>query len=205
MKCIVRFLALFIELLPVPCLYAQDSVPEDSPAMPIYVQVGKVAYGSDSIPQIITPTLYKYPPQTFKDEKEREKYNRLVANVKKLLPVAKMARLTIIETYEYLETLPDKQSREAHIKLVEAELKRTYTPMVKKMSRQQGRLLLKLIDRECNQTGYSIAKAFVGTLRANMYQSIGLLFGNSLSRHYDPEGDDRYTERVARLVESGQL
>ncbi|MBR1733543.1 MAG: DUF4294 domain-containing protein [Alloprevotella sp.] len=194
-------------LLQVACtatLRAQD-VPDDTPAMPIYVQVGKVAYGADSIPQIITPTLYKYPALTFRSEKEREKYNRLVYNVKKLLPLAKMARYTLLETYEYLETLPDKKSREAHVKLVEAELKRTYAPVARKMSRQQGRLLLKLIDRECNQTGYSIAKAFVGTLRANVYQSIGLLFGNSLSRHYDPEGDDRYTERVVRMVESGQL
>ena len=194
-------------LLQVACtatLRAQD-VPDDTPAMPIYVQVGKVAYGADSIPQIITPTLYKYPALTFRSEKEREKYNRLVYNVKKLLPLAKMARYTLLETYEYLETLPDKKSREAHVKLVEAELKRTYAPVARKMSRQQGRLLLKLIDRECNQTGYSIAKAFVGTLRANVYQSIGLLFGNSLSRHYDPEGDYRYTERVVRMVESGQL
>ncbi|MBR1712278.1 MAG: DUF4294 domain-containing protein [Alloprevotella sp.] len=198
---------IFLSILQVACsatLRAQDT-PDDTPAMPIYVQVGKVAYGADSIPQIITPTLYKYPALAFRSEKEREKYNRLVYNVKKLLPLAKMARYTLLETYEYLETLPDKKSREAHVRLVEAELKRTYAPVIKKMSRQQGRLLLKLIDRECNQTGYSIAKAFVGTLRANVYQSIGLLFGNSLSRHYDPEGDDRYTERVVRMVESGQL
>ena len=64
---------------------------------------------------------------------------------------------------------------------------------------------MRLIDRECNQTGYAIAKAFIGTFRANVYQGIGLLFGNSLNKHYDPEGDDRMTERVVRLVESGQL
>ena len=88
---------------------------------------------------------------------------------------------------------------------MEADLKRRYGPMVRKLTRSQGRLLLKLIDRECNQTGYNIAKAFIGSFRANLYQSIGLLFGNSLSRHYDPNGDDRYTERVVRLVESGQI
>jgi len=179
--------------------------PEDAPALPLYLQVGKVAYKGDSIPDIILPTLYKYPPVEFKSEKEREKYNRLVANVKRLLPYAKLVRYTILETYEYLEMLPDKKSREAHIKRVEEDLKKKYTPVVKRLSRQQGRLLLKLIDRECNQTGYHIAKAFIGSFRANVYQSVGLLFGNSLNRHYAPEGDDRLTERVVRMVESGQL
>lgn len=181
------------------------ATPDDAPAIPLYLQVGRAAYKGDSIPEIILPTLYKYPPVTFKSEKERERYNRLVANVKKLLPYAKLVRYTILETYEYLEMLPDKKSRDEHIKRVEADLKKKYTPVVKRLSRQQGRLLLKLIDRECNQTGYNIARAFIGPFRANVYQSVGLLFGNSLNRHYDPEGDDRLTERVVRMVESGQL
>lgn len=169
------------------------------------IQQGKTFYAGDSIPDFILPAVNKYPPLEFKSEKERDEYNRLVANVKRLLPIAKLARYTLLETYEYMETLPDKKARQAHIDLVEQELKREYGPMVKRLSRQQGRLLVKLIDRECNQTGYAIAKAFIGTFRANVYQGIGLLFGNSLNKHYDPEGDDRMTERVVRLVESGQL
>ena len=66
-------------------------------------------------------------------------------------------------------------------------------------------LLIKLIDRECNMTGYNIAKAFIGTFNANVYQGLAFLFGQSLTKHYDPEGDDRYTERVVRMVESGQI
>lgn len=184
---------------------AAEIAPDDSVALPIYVQVGKVKYKGDSIPHVILPTLYKYPPMEFKNEAERQEYNRLVSNIKLLLPLAKLVRYTIIETYDYLRLLPDKKSRQAHIDRMEADLKRRYGPMIRKLTRSQGRLLLKLIDRECNQTGYNIAKAFIGSLRANLYQSIGLLFGNSLSRHYDPNGDDRYTERVVRLVESGQI
>ncbi len=184
---------------------AVEIAPDDSVALPIYVQVGKVKYKGDSIPHVILPTLYKYPPMEFKNEAERQEYNRLVSNIKLLLPMAKLVRYTIIETYDYLRLLPDKKSRQAHIDRMEADLKRRYGPMVRKLTRSQGRLLLKLIDRECNQTGYNIAKAFIGSFRANLYQSVGLLFGNSLSRHYDPNGDDRYTERVVRLVESGQI
>ena len=184
---------------------AVEIAPDDSVALPIYVQVGKVKYKGDSIPHVILPTLYKYPPMEFKNEAERQEYNRLVSNIKLLLPLAKLVRYTIIETYDYLRLLPDKKSRQAHIDRMEADLKRRYGPMVRKLTRSQGRLLLKLIDRECNQTGYNIAKAFIGSFRANLYQSVGLLFGNSLSLHYDPNGDDRYTERVVRLVESGQI
>lgn len=187
-------------------MQAQENTEEEmAPAVPLYVKVRKTAYRGDSIPHVTMPVLYKYPPITFRNNKERERYNRLVANVKKVLPLAKLAKYTIIETYDYLETLPDKRAREEHLNRVEAGLKQQYTPMLKKLTRSQGRLLVKLIDRECNQTGYSIARAFIGTFKANLYQAMAFCFGQSLTKRYDAEGDDFYTERVVRLVESGQL
>ena len=175
-------------------------------AMPHFVKVEKTFYKGDSIPAIrLIDPVYKYPPLTFKNEEEKARYNRLVENIKKLLPLAKMARYTIIETYNYVETLPDKRSRDAHWKRVEQDLVNEYKPMVRRLTRSQGRLLIKLVDRECNQTGLSIARAFLGTARANFYQGIGWVFGLNLNKHYDPNGDDRLTERVCRLVESGQI
>ena len=182
-----------------------DTVEVQETEMPIMTQTGTTEYKGQTITHIIFPTLPKYAPMEFKNEKEREKYNRLVYNIKKVLPWAKLAKLTIIETYDFLETLPDKKSRDEHMKRVEAGLKRQYGPALKKLSRSQRRLLLKLIDRECNQTGYAIAKAFMGSFKANLYQGVAVLFGNSLSKKYDPEGDDRYTERVVRMVEAGLL
>ena len=173
--------------------------------VPIITQVGTAQYEGKTIPHVIFPTLPKYAPMQFSSDKEREEYNRLVYNVKKVLPWAKLAKLTIIETYEYLETLPDKRSRDEHIKRVEAGLKQQYTPALKKLTRSQGKLLIKLVNRECNMTGYNIAKAFIGSFKANLYQGIAVLFGNSLNKKYDPEGDDRYTERVVRMVEAGVI
>lgn len=174
-------------------------------ATALEVQVGRIEYEGENIPHVVMPTFYKYPELTFKNEKERQQYNRLVKNVKKLLPLAKLAKLTVIETYEYIETLPTKEARAAHLDLMEKELTKTYTPTLKKMTRSQGRLFVKLIDRECNQTGYDIAKAFIGSFKANAYQAVAWLFGQSLTKKYDPEGDDYFTERVVRMVESGQL
>ena len=158
-------------------VYAQD-VPKDVPEMPkdtsklnaaisMDVEVGKAFYKGDSIPHVIMPTVYKYPPMEFKSPQERERYNRLVANVKYLLPYAKTVRIIIVETYDYVQTLP-KEERQAHIDKVEENLKKEYKPVIEKLTRSQGRLLVKLIDRECNQTGYQIAKAFIGSLRANV-------------------------------------
>lgn len=186
---------------------AQETASEEvvAPAVALEVQVGKALYKGDSIPHVILPTLSKYPPLKFSNERERQRYNRLVANVKKVLPIAKLAKHTIIETYDYLETLPTKEERDAHIRQVELGLRRQYTPLMKKLSYSQGKLLVKLVDRECNQTSYEIVKAFIGPLRAGFYQVFAGLFGNSLTKRYDPDGDDRYTERVVRMVESGQL
>lgn len=181
-----------------------DLADANLPAMVYNVQVGKVAYKGDSIPHIILPTLHKYPPLFLRSDRDRKRYNRLVYNVKKLLPLAKVAKLTVLETYEFMETLPPDQ-RAAHLERVEEGLKKQYGPTIKHLTRSQGRLLVKLIDRECNQTGYSIAKAFIGSFKANAYQALAFCFGQSLTKKYDPEGDDYFTERVVKMVESGQL
>lgn len=175
------------------------------PAVSMRVGVKKAYYRGDSIPHVLLPTFYKYPPIQFKNEKERQRYNRLVANVKRLLPLAHLAKMTIIETYDYLQTLPTKEARAEHLQRVEEGLKKQYTPTLKRLTRSQGRLLVKLIDRECGQTSYNIAQAFIGSFKANLYQSMAFCFGNSLTKRYDPEGDDIFTERVVRMVESGQL
>ena len=205
----ILFLSLGSEMASAQVIPDIDNVPDDEmpPAttMEIKVMNSRVFFHGDSIPAIIFPTFYKYPPMTFKNDKERDRYNRLVANVKRLLPLAKLAKYTVIETYDYLQTLPTKKEKAEHIKLVEDGLKKQYAPTLKRLSRSQGRLLVKLIDRECGQTGYNIAQAFIGSFKANIYQAMAFCFGNSLTKRYDPEGDDRYTERVVRLVESGQL
>ena len=196
-----RYILLFLMTLPAIALQAQETGDEDTPAaggdapaLPLQVQVGKVAYQGDSIPHIILPELQKYPPLVLRSERERKRYNRLVTNVKQTLPLAKLAKQIVIETYETLELWPTKEAKAMHLEKMEDELRRRYSPVLRRMSRSQGRLLIKLIDR-----------AFVGSFKANAYQAIAFCFGHSLTKKYDPEGDDFFTERVVRMVESGQL
>lgn len=153
----------------------------------------------------LMPELPVYKPLVFKNEKERQKYNKLVANVKRVLPLARKANMMISETYEVLESLPTKEEKDAHIKAVERDIKKQYTPEMKKLTYSQGKLLIKLVDRECNQSSYEIVKAFLGPARAAFYQIFAWTFKASLKKEYDPEGDDRLIERVVRQIEVGQL
>ena len=201
-------LLFLVALFPAETIHAQDDKGagiDSVPPLPLYVQVGKTAYHGDSSPDIGTPTCYVYPPKRFRSERERMFYNRLVLNVKKVLPYAKLAKETLIETYDFIETLPTEKERRDHIKLVEKGIKEQYKPIVRRMTKSQGKLLIKLIYRECDQTGYSLIQAFLGSFKAAYYQVFAGLFGMGLNKVYDPQGEDKDTERVVRLVESGQI
>lgn len=173
-------------------------------------QPGKVyltpmcVYEGDTIPYVKLTTVYIFKPLKFKNKRARTQYYRLVRDVKKVLPIAKEVNQIIIETYEYLQTLPPKE-RQKHLKRVEKSLKEQYMPRMKKLTFAQGKLLIKLVDRQTSSTGYDLVKAFLGPFRAGFYQTFAALFGASLKKEYDPTGDDALTERVILLVESGQL
>lgn len=162
-------------------------------------------YHGDTIPCITLRNIYIYPKMVFKNKKQEQYYWRLVRDVKKTLPIAKEVKNMVIETYEYLETLPNQKARDKHIKAVEKGIKEQYTPRMKKLTFSQGKLLIKLVNRECNQSSYELVKAFIGPFRAVVYQTFASLFGASLKKEYDPEDEDKMVERVATLVENGQL
>ena len=177
----------------------------DHPTFVPMVKMGKVDYEGEELPYIETNNVYVFPEPEFKDAKQRQAYNRLVYNVKKVLPIAKEANKIILETYEYLETLPNKKAKEEHMKRVEKDIKERYTPRMKKLSYSQGKLLIKLVYRECNSSSYNLVQAFLGPVKAGFYQAFAWTFGASLTKKYDPNGVDRLTERVVLQVEAGQL
>lgn len=177
----------------------------DSPTFVPTVKVGKVLEGGDSIQYMEMNNVYVYPPIEFKNKRQQNAYMRLVKNVKTVLPIAKEARMIIMETAEYLETLPSQQAKDEHMKRVEKSIMKEYKPRMKKLTYSQGKLLIKLIYRESHSSGYELIQAFLGPLRAGFYQAFAWAFGASLKKEYDPEGIDRLTERVVLMVEAGQL
>ena len=177
----------------------------DNPSFVPTVKVSKVIDQGDSIPYMEMSNVYVYPQLAFDSKKNLNAYLRLVRNVKKVLPIAKEANHIIIETCEYLETLPNKKARDEHLKLVEKCIVKEYKPRMKKLTYSQGKLLIKLIHRECDTSSYDIVKAVLGPVRAGFWQAFAWCFGANLKKGYDPEGTDRLTERVVLMVEAGQL
>lgn len=207
-------LLISIFLLTSLSISAQSDIVDDSPVnlddlakiMPEWKMMrDPELYEGEWIIHIVLPEISVYKPLKFKNEKQKRQFSRLVMNVKKVLPIAKMANGMIRETYEVMQHLPDKKSRDAHMKAVEKEVKRIYTPRMKQLTFSQGKLLIKLIDRECNQTSYEIVKAFLGPTRAMFYQVFAWTFGASLKKTYNPEDDDMMVERVVRQIESGAI
>ena len=168
-------------------------------------KVPAIIYNGDTIPHITLRLVYVYPELKFKNKRQERYYYKLVRDVKKTLPLAKEVRNAVIETYEYLETLPDEEAKQKHIKAVEKGLKKQYTPRMKKLTFSQGKLLIKLVDRECNQSSFQLVRAFMGPFKAGFYQTFAALFGASLKKEYRPDDEDKMIERVATLVENGQL
>ena len=183
----------------------QNEVDMDSPTFVPTVKVGKVFEDGDSIQYMEMNNVYVFPPITFGSQKQQNAYMRLVKNVKTVLPIAKEARMIMMETAEYLETLPTKEARDEHMKRVEKSIMKEYKPRMKKLTYSQGKLLIKLIYRESNSSGYELIQALLGPVRAGFDQAFAWAFGASLKKEYDPEGVDRLTERVVLMVEAGQL
>ena len=104
-----------------------------------------------------------------------------------------------------METLPDDKARQAHLKRMEKDLFKEYKPELKKLTFSQGKLLIKLIDSECNQSSYNLLKAYLGGFRAGFWNLFAGMFGASLKSEYDPKGKDAMTERIVILVERGLL
>jgi hypothetical protein len=187
---------------------AQNAEKPDRPKIRLHTPDGylrAVIDGGDTVAVVHLPELYVFPELKFKNSKERYQYDKLVRDVKRTLPYAKLIYATLIETYEYIGTLPDEKAQEAHLKRMEKELFKQYKPELKKMTLSQGKLLIKLIDRECNQSSYSLLSAFLGSFRAGFWNVFAGMLGASLKSEYDPNGKDALTERVVLLVEHGQL
>ena len=200
-----RILTIMLLMCAITMMAQDEDVTDAGPTFVPTVKVSKVMVDGDSIPYMEMSNVYVYPQITFSSKRQQTSYMRLVKNVKATLPIAKQARQMLIETAEYLETLPTKEARDEHIKRVEKNIVKEYKPKMKKLTYSQGKLLIKLVNRECKSTSYEAIQAFMGPFRAGFWQAFAWAFGASLKKEYDPDGTDRLTERIVLMVESGQL
>lgn len=179
------------------------TVPKDAPK--IQYKVWAEVVNGDTIPSIRLYDVYVYSEYAFRNRKQYEAWTRTKYNVKKVYPYAILAAAKLKEYNQIMEKMPDERTKKAYLKTVEKELKAEFEEPLKNLTTTQGRILLKLIDRETGNTSYELVKNFRGGFQAFMWQGVARLFGNNMKAEYDPNGEDIMVERAIKLVEAGQF
>lgn len=206
--------AIIAALIAAIAAYGAPQQPDDSGGAELKRVRQKVFRGKyhtvidgDTVMMLVFNEIDVYPPLRFKNKKEEEFYWRTVRDVRKALPYAKLIAETLTETYEYLQTFESEKERKTYLKEMEGEVFNQYKPALKRFTKGQAKILVKLTGRETNQSGYDILKAFLGTTRAVFYHGFGKLFGVNINGKYRPDKnkEDATIERIATLIEQGQL
>ena len=151
------------------------------------------------------PSLTIYPPREFDNEKEYQKYLRLIRNVKKAYPYAVLASAKLKEIDIELSKLQTKKEKKAYLDTSEKILRDQFEEKLKELTVTQGRILIKLIYRETGNTTYYHVKELRGSFNAFFWQTVARLFGSNLKSKYDPLGDDRDIEEIILKIQKGQI
>ena len=161
--------------------------------------------GSDTIYIFTLPNVYIYPTLRFKNKQQEKYYWKLVRDVKKTLPYSKLITKTIQETNDTLMRITNKRERDRYMRKFEKEIYKKNESSFKNMTFSQGKLLIRLIDRECDATSYELIRAYRGSFTAGFYQLFAKIFGADLKAEYGSGKNDALIERIILQVESGQL
>jgi len=159
----------------------------------------------DTVPIIYLDQVYVWGSKSFKNSAETRKWDRLVRNVKVAYPYAKLAGIKFEEYNRKIESVSSEKEKKRMMKQAEDELQAQFGPELKELTFTQGKILLKLIDRQTTNTSYDIVREFRGRFMAFFWQGIGKLFGYNLKTKYDPLREDAEIERIVLMIENGSI
>ena len=189
----IGILWILLSALPVQAQYVLHSGQREGP-LPATVDPET----GDTIAIILLRNVWCFNRKHFTSERKERHYWQMVNDVKKTLPIAKEARRLLIASYDSMQVM-DKKTQRKYFKALEKDLMKQYKPQLKKLNYRQGKLLVRLIDRECNNTSYKIIREYMGRTKAWFWQ------GFSLKGKWDPEGKDKELEDVCIQVEQGMI
>jgi Domain of unknown function (DUF4294) len=173
------------------------------PGMEIPAEV--IYENGDTIYQFDLNEIYTYETNKFASKEEEKIFWQLVRDLKVTLPYAKLIGRELNKTNKTLSSMSNDKDRKKYIEAYEKAVFKKYEADLKKMTVRQGKLLFKLIDRECEQTPYELIKIYRGSFSAFFWQSVARLFGSNLKAEYDINGNDKTIEKIIKMIESGQL
>lgn len=194
MKRLILFLLLAV--FPFLGLLAQQVAP------PAKKWVSATVLEGDTVPLVYLDYHSVKAPRIFKSKRERQKFNRLKYNVEKVYPYAKMASALLIQYEDSIANAETDRERKKFYKKVEEDLRAEYEDELMKLSVTQGRILIKLIDRETGSTSYNLVKDLRNTITAFFWQGLARLFGNDLKDEYDPHDKDKDIEQIMLALET---
>jgi len=180
--------------------YAQNELNIDS------INVAKaVIENGDTIANIVLEDVVVFPQLVFKNKRRQRRYTKLMRDVTKAYPYAKYAKVKLDEMEQEFLKLETEKERDRYVETVEDQLMENFSDELKKLTITQGRILLKLIDRETGDTSYELLKQLRGSFSAFFWQAIARLFGSDLKSQYDATGEDVLIERVVKMIEAGYI
>ncbi len=165
----------------------------------------KKLIGDDTLPHISIDEVQVVPPWRFTSRRQRKRYSRLVINIKKTLPYARLAKSRLAEIEAALDTIKGERKKKEFVKAAEKDLFEEFEKPLRKLTFSQGRMLIKLIDRETGDTSYELIKDLKGGFSAFMWQTVARLFGSNLKSEYDQNGDDAMIEHIILKIDNGLL
>jgi hypothetical protein len=165
----------------------------------------KVKRDGVTLPEVEIKEVTVYAHPTFPKKSDFRKYERLVNNLKKVYPYALIVRNRLSKVNEDMNNIKTDQERKDYMKKVEKDVFANYEGDMREMTITQGRLLIKLIDRETQNTSYTLIKDYRGKLAAAFWQGVARIFGTNLKEEYDAYGDDALIESIILEIDAGRL
>ncbi len=192
--------SLFLLHTPTCSLFAQEPLQtKEGVRLPFIIE------GTDTIPVVNLPIVNVVDygnPDYLKNLKE---YYRLRFNVIKVYPYARLAAVKLNEMNRRMQTMSSDREKRKYKKQVEEQVRKDFEDQIKKLSINQGNVLIKLIDRETGNTTFDLIKQMKGSLNAFFSQSVAKLFNHDLKEEYDPTGKDKAIENVVLQIERGEI
>ena len=159
----------------------------------------------ERLPEIELEDVVVVGRRTLGERFQAWRYERLVYNVKRVYPYSVIVRTRYWEVNRQLELLPDDKKRKEYLKQIEKDLLSEFEDDMRRMTITQGRILIKLIDRETSNSSYDLIREYRSVITATFWQGIARIFGTNLKSKYDPEGEDYLLERIIQEIELGRL
>lgn len=191
-------------LLPLFSLSGQNVKTEDMDGKEVFL-LGREVVKGDTLPHVLLGEVKIVPDWDFRNKREKRYYKKLVRNIKVALPYARLAAHKLEKINAKLARIEGEDERKAYLKEAEKELFNEFEQPLRKLTFSQGRILIKLIDRETGDTSYNLIKEYKGGFSAFFWQSVARLFGSNLKKEFDEDRKDRMIEHIIVQIDNGVL